>query len=65
MTSILLTIGRISCKNIKSSYLQNQKRFLDFVIHMRIASILKKNDQSHSLSVFEIINYERGGYLNV
>ena len=32
MISILLNIGRISCKNIKLDYLKNQKNFLDFLL---------------------------------
>ena len=57
---------KISSNKFKRNYLKNEKLNLDFSLRSwnlhQILSILKKKDESHSLSISEIIDSERGGY---
>ena len=68
MIGILVKIWRISRKKFKCNYLKNQKTSLDFSLgfwNVPKFRVFWKKDQSHSLSNSEIIDFEKGGYLNV
>ena len=56
-------------QQVKRHYLQNKKLFLDFLLHFwsvhEIQNILKKKDEYPCLIISEIMDCERGGYLNV
>ena len=58
----------ISRNKFKRHYLKNKKHFLDFLLHFwnvhEIQNILKKK-MSILLIISEIMDCERGGYLNV
>ena len=60
---------RISRIKFKHHYLKNKKHFLDFLLHFwnvhEIQNILKRKDEYPSLIISEIMDCERGGYLNV
>ena len=68
MTSIPAAICRIYRNNFKRQHRKNKYLFLNFSLHFwnvhEIYSILKK-DGYPSLIIFEIIDAERRGYLNV
>ena len=59
----------ISRNKYKPHYLKNKRLFEDFLLHFwnvhAILNILKKKDEYPSLINSEIMNCERGGYLNV
>ena len=59
----------ISRNKFKRHYLKIKRLFVDFLLHFwnvhAISNILKKKDEYPSLIISEIINCERGGYLNV
>ena len=59
----------ISRNKFKRHYLKNKKHFQDFLLHFwnvhQIQNILKKKNEYPSLIISEIMDCERGGYLNV
>ena len=59
----------ISRNKFKRHYLKNKRLFVDFLLHFwnvhAIQNILEKKDEYHSLIISEIMDCERGGYLNV
>ena len=59
----------ISRNKYKPHYLKNKRLFVDFLLHFRnvhaTSNILKKKDEYPSLIFSEIMDCERGGYLNV
>ena len=59
----------ISGKKFKRHYLKNKRLFVDFLLHFwnvhESKNILKKKDEYPSLIISEIMEWERGGYLNV
>ena len=59
----------ISRNKFKPLYLKNKRLFVDFLLHFwnvhAIYNILKKKDEYPSLIISEIMDCERGGYLNV
>ena len=63
MTSIPAAICRTSGNNLKRHYLRNKRIYLDFLLHFR--SVYQKKDDYPSLIIYEIIDAERRGYLNV
>ena len=67
MAYIFLMIGRIYGFHLKYIYLKNQRHFTGFcsifAVCIKFGTFRKKNDP-HSLSISEIINSERRGYLN-
>ena len=69
MTGISVAICRISRNNFKHQYLINKRFFSGFFIaYLECASNLEhfeKKDEHPSLVISEIIDSERGGYLNV
>ena len=62
----MCTISRNKCKR---HYHKNKRLFLDFLLHFWnvhvIWNILEKKDEYPSLIISEIMDCERGGYLNV
>ena len=58
----------ISRNKFKRHYLKNKGLFVDFLLHFwnvhEISNILKKKDEYPSLIISEILDCERGGYLN-
>ena len=69
MSGISVAIYRISRNNFKHQYLRNKRFFLNFLLHIwNVSSNLEhfeKKDEHPSLVISEIIDSERGGYLNV
>ena len=63
MTSIPAAICRTSRNNFKRHYLRNKRLSPDFLLHFR--SVDQKKHDYPSLIIFEIIDAERRGYLNV
>ena len=59
----------ISRNKFKRHYLKNKRVFVDFLLPFWIVhaiwNILKKKDEYPSLIISEIMDCERGGYLNV
>ena len=59
----------ISRNRFKRHYLKNKRLFVYFLLHFwnvhEIYNILKKKDEYPSLTISEIMDCERGGYLNV
>ena len=59
----------ISRNKFKRHYLKNKRLFVNFLLQFRnvhaIQNILKKKDEYPSLIISEIMDCERGGYLNV
>ena len=59
----------ISRNKFKRHYLKNKRLFVYFLLHFwnvhEIYNILKKKDEYPSLTISEIMDCERGGYLNV
>ena len=58
----------ISRNRFKRHYLENKRLFVYFLLHFwnvhEIYNILKKKDEYPSLTISEIMDCERGGYLN-
>ena len=54
---------------LKQHYLKNKRLFLDVLLHFwnlhEIWNILKKKDEYPGLIILEMMDFERGGYLNV
>ena len=69
MESISVTIWRISSNKFKRHYLKKKKPFPDFLLRFwnghEIQNISFKKDEYPSLIISEIIESERGDYLNV
>ena len=69
MTSNLFTIGRMSDNKLKCNYLKYQQLFLNFSFRSwnlyEILTNLKNKHEPSSVSISEIFDSERGGYLNV
>ena len=65
MTSILLLTEAIFCNMFRCNYLRNEKRFLNFPLHVRnldsILDMFKKKDDLHSWCVFELTDSEKPG----
>ena len=57
----------ISGNKFKPHYLKNKKLFVNFLLHFWNACNLEqeKKDEYPSLIISEIMDCERGGYLNV
>ena len=59
----------ISRNKFKRHYLKNKRLFVDFLLDFsnvhEIYNILEKKDEYPSLIISEIMDCERGGYLNV
>ena len=59
----------ISRNKFKRHYLKNKRLFVDILLHFwnvhESKNILKKKDEYPSLIISEIMECERGGYLNV
>ena len=68
MTSFWLIIRRISRNQLECNYLKNQKPLLEILLRFRnlhkISNILKKKHDSHSLTISQVIESEKRGYLN-
>ena len=70
MTSISLEMCRSSSNNFQRHYLKD-KRFLPAIFSSflkstsNLADFFLKKDESPSLSISQIIDSERGGYLNL
>ena len=66
---ILFRIGRIFDNKSKYNYLEKPKTFTEFFIEIMKSisnyEYFEKKHESHRLSISEIIDCERGGYLNV
>ena len=69
MTSILVKILGISRNKFKCNYLKHEKRvslfFITFQKSTSSSELFAKKDQSHSLTIFEVIDSGIGGNLNV
>ena len=69
MTSIPVEMCRISSNNFQRHYLKDKRFCLQFYFFLKSTSNLEhfflKKDESPSLSISQIIDSERGGYLNV
>ena len=69
MTSILAAICRISRNNFKHHYLNKKKTFSGFFIAFLECTWnvehFEKKDEYRSLIISNVIESERGGYLNV
>ena len=58
----------ISRNKFKHHYLKNKRLFVDFLLHFKSACNLEhfeEKDEYPSLIISEIMDFERGGYLNV
>ena len=58
----------ISRKKFKRHYLKNNRLFGDFLLHfwnVHAIELFEKKDEYPSLIISEIMDCERGGYLNV
>ena len=59
----------ISSNKFKRHYLKNNRLSVDFLLHFwnvhPVWNILKKKDEYPSRIISEIMDCERGGYLNV
>ena len=68
MTCFFAKIERNSGKNLQRSYLQNQKHFLELLLHFwnlhKILSILRRRDDIDKLNISGVIDSETCGYLN-
>ena len=68
MTSIPVTISKISRNNVKRHHLKKKTFstfFIGFLACKWSLEHFEKKDESDSLIIFEIIESQRGGYLNV
>ena len=68
MTSILEAICRIYRNDFKSHYFRNKRLFLFFIAYLKYSwnfEHFRKRDEYPSLIIYEIIDAERRGYLNV
>ena len=69
MTSIPVAISRIGPNNFKRLSLKNKRLSIGFLLHMsnlgRRSDDFVKKDESTSLSISDIIDAEKSGYLNV
>ena len=69
MTSIVVEVGETFPQQIHTPLSQKPKTFCGFFINFLKFTAnpqhSKKKDESHSLSISEIIHCERGGYLSV
>ena len=67
MTNILVIIGRILRKHFKCIY-RKKKSFFSFLLYFwnlhKVFNILKKN-KPYTLSIFDILNSKKSGYLIV
>ena len=69
MTSIPVAISRIWPNNFKRLCLKNKRLSIEFLLHMsnleQVQTSFVKKDESTSLSVYDIIDSEKSGYLSV
>ena len=69
MTSIIFVIGRIYRNQFNCNYLRNKNFFLNVLLQFwnlhHVLKKKKKEHKPHSLSSFEIIDYERRRNLNI
>ena len=69
MTSIPVAISRIGPNNFKRLCLKNKRLsigfFFTYVKSRRSSDDFVKKDESTSLSIYDIIDAEKSGYLNV
>ena len=69
MSRIPAAICRIYRNSFKRDYLIKKRLFLDFLLHFlnvhQISNISKKNDESPTGIISEIIDCERRGYLTL
>ena len=69
MSRIPAAICRIYRNSFKRNYLIKKRLFLDFLLHFlnvhQISNISKKNDESPTGIISEIIDCERRGYLTL
>ena len=69
MANTPVAICRISHNNFKRHYVKKGKLFVDFffvfVKCARTSERLEKKDEYPRLLISEILEYERGGYLNI
>ena len=69
MTSIPVAISRIGPNNFKRLCLKNKRLSIGFLLHMsnleEVQDDFVKKDESTSLSISDIIDAEKSGYLNV
>ena len=69
MTSIPVAISRIWPNNFKRLCLKNKRLSIEFLLHMsnleQVSDDFVKKDESTSLSIYDIIDAEKSGYLNV
>ena len=67
MTSIPVAISRIWPNIFKRLCLKNKRLsiFITYVKSRRSSDDFVKKDESSSLSIYDIINAEKSGYLNV
>ena len=69
ITCVLVTIDRNSRNKFQRNYLQNQKHFLEFLLHFwnlqKILSILEKRMTFHNFNISGVIESEKCGYLNL
>ena len=59
---------RISRNKYKPHYIKNKRLFVDFLLHFRKSCNLEhfeRKDEYPNLILSEIMDFERGGYLNV
>ena len=64
MTSIPVAASRIWCNNFKRHYLKNKNLLWFFIAFLKSSPNLEyceKKDESPSLTISEIIDYERDG----
>ena len=68
MTCFFAKIERNSGKNLQRSYLQNQKHFLELLLHFwnlhKILSILSRRDDIDKFNISGVIDSEICSYLN-
>ena len=55
----------ISRNKFKRHYLKSKRLFLNLLLHFRNSEHFEKKDEYPSLIISEIMDCERGGYLNV
>ena len=69
MTSIPVAISRIWPNNFKRLYIKKQKAFyrifITYLKSRRSSDVFAQKDESPSFSIYEIIDAEKCGYLNV
>ena len=64
MTSVLVKKDTVYHNQFKCNYLKNQKDFGNILLNFWNVHKILNVDEPHSLSIFEIIDSKRRGFLN-